>query len=332
MGAVRCHAAFMQRLHGSSNKIQLYCKRYKVRFYTVILILILSSNWCFASAQATVSVIFSSDIEPYRQTWEGIKEVFEEEKVSLNYSEYHLERQKPDLIFRQIAEENPDVVFTIGPQSIILAKEKVKNNPVVFSMVLNPEEIINSNITGVSLDIPIRVKLKYIKRILPDVKGIGVIYTSKTIPVYKEMLQACKELGFQLIGKEIRSGKEFKDAFEDVSRRTDSFLMIPDTQIYFSQSIKYLLLEGLRKKLPVIGLSPAYTKAGAFVSFESNYHDIGRQAGEIALRVLEGEKPENIAPARPRTVQFSLNLLVAERLGITIPADIIKESSEVFGK
>ncbi|HLG30964.1 MAG TPA: ABC transporter substrate-binding protein [Candidatus Brocadiales bacterium] len=303
-----------------------------MRFYTVLLIIILSSNWCFASTQANVSVIFSSDIEPYQQTWEGIKKVFKEMEISLNYSEYHLERQKPDLIFLQITEENPDVVFTIGPQSIILAKEKVKNNPVIFSMVLNPEEIINSNITGVSLDIPISIKLKYIKRILPDVKVIGVIYTSKTIPVYKEMLQSCKEQGFQLIGKEIRSGKEFKDAFEDVSRQIDSFLMIPDTQIYFQQSIKYLLLEGLRKKLPIIGLSSAYTKAGALVSFDNSYRDIGKQAGEIALRVLEGEKPENIAPARPRTIQFSLNLLVAERLGITIPSDIIKESSEVFGK
>lgn len=84
--------------------------------------------------------------------------------------------------------------------------------------------------------------------------------------------------------------------------------------------------------MPVIGLSSTYTKAGAFVSFEGNYHDIGSQVGEIALRVLGGEKPENIAPARPRTVQFSLNLLVAERMGITIPSDIIKESSEVFGR
>ncbi len=303
-----------------------------MRSYTVILILILSSNWCFASTQANVSVIFSSDLDPYQQTWDGIKEVFEEEKVSLIYSEFYLERQKPDLIFRQIAEKNPDVVFTIGPQASKLVKNKIKDTPVVFSLVLNPEEIINTNITGVSLDIPITVKLKYIKRILPDVKKIGVIFSSKSIPLYKEILQGCKEMGFQLIGKEIRSGKEFKDAFEDISRQVDSFMMIPDTEIYFQQSIKYLLLEGLRKKLSVIGLSSAYTKAGALVSFDNSYSDIGKQAGEIALRVLEGEKPENISPASPRTVQFSLNLIVAERLGITIPPDIIKESSEVFGK
>ena len=303
-----------------------------MRFYTVILILILSSGRCFASTQANVSVIFSSDIDPYQQTWEGIKKVFEEKKVSLNFSEYHLERQNSDSISLQITQENLDLVFTIGPQASKLVKNKIKDIPVVFSLVLNPEEIINTNITGVSLDMPITVKLKYIKRILPDVKKIGVIFSSKSIPVYEEILHGCEAMGFQLIGQEIRSGKEFKDAFEDISRQIDAFLMIPDTEIYFQQSIKYLLLEGLRRKLPVIGLSSAYTKAGAFVSFDNSYSDIGKQAGEIALRVLAGEKPENIAPARPRTIQFSLNLLVAERLGITIPSDIIKESSEVFGR
>lgn len=303
-----------------------------MRLYIVILILIFSLNLNFASAQAMVSVIFSSDIEPYQQTWKGIKEVFEEKKVPLNCSEYHLERQNSDSILLQISQENMNIVFAIGPQASKLVKNKIKDTPVVFSLVLNPEEIVNTNITGVSLDIPITVKLKYIKRILPDVKKIGVIFSSKSIPLYKEILEGCKEMGFQLIGQEIRSGKEFKDAFEDVSRHIDSFLMIPDTEVYFQQSIKYLLLEGLRKKLPVIGLSSAYTKAGAIVSFDNNYRDIGKQAGEIALRVLDGEKPGNIAPVRPRTIRFSLNLLVAERLGITIPSDIIKESSEVFGK
>lgn len=303
-----------------------------MRLYIVILILIFSSNLNFASAQAMVSVIFSSDIEPYQQTWKGIKEVFEEKKVPLNYSEYYLDRQNSDSIFLQITQENRDIVFAIGPQASKLVKNKIKDTPVVFSLVLNPEEIVNTNITGVSLDIPIEVKLKHIKRILPDVKKIGVIFSSKSIPLYKEILQGCKEMGFQLIGQEIRSGKEFKDAFEDVSRHIDSFMMIPDTEVYFQQSIKHLLLEGLRKKLPVIGLSSAYTKAGAVVSFDNNYRDIGKQAGEIALRVLDGEKPGSIAPVRPRTIRFSLNLLVAERLGITIHSDIIKESSEVFGK
>jgi len=109
-------------------------------------------------------------------------------------------------------------------------------------------------------------------------------------------------------------------------------LMIPDPKIYFPRSVEYLLLESLRKRFPVVGLSRLYTKAGALLSFDCDYKDLGRQAGEIALRILDGENPADIQPQRPGKIKFSLNLLTAERLGIKIPSVIITEASEVFGK
>ena len=298
----------------------------------LLILLILFPSWCYASTQAKVAVIFSSDIEPYQQSWNGFKDYFREKKVTLIVSEYHLERQMPDLIIQQIAREKPDLILTIGPQSTMLAKKKIKKIPVIFSMILDYREIDNPNFTGVFLDVPSRIKLEYIKRILPDVKRIGVIYSSKSIPVFREILLGCNEMEYQLISRKVNSGKDFKNTFKDISPQIDSFLIVPDTKIYFNQSIKYLLLEGIRRKVPVIGLSSAYTRAGAFASLESDYYESGRQAGEIALRVNEGEKPYNITPAAPGRTKLSLNLLVAERLGITIPSDIIEESSEVFGK
>lgn len=306
--------------------------RYLHIYSGLLLLLIFSSNWCFASTKTKVSVILSSDIEPYQQAWNGFKEFYDENNISLNTSEYHLSRLKSDLIIHQLVQDNPDIVFTIGPQALRFAMEGINNIPVIFSMVLNNGIIYNSNFTGVYIDVPFSIKLKHIKEILPDLKKIGVIYSPKSTPIFNDILKGCNEIGFQLIGRKVSSRKKFKDAFGDISKQIGCFLMIPDTNIYFQQSIKYLILEGLRKELPIIGLSSSYTKAGAFVSFESNYHDTGKQAGEIAFRVLKGESLENIPPVRPRNVKYSLNLLVAERLGISIPSNIIKKSSEVFGR
>lgn len=108
--------------------------------------------------------------------------------------------------------------------------------------------------------------------------------------------------------------------------------MIADTTLYLPQVTEYLLLESLRAKFPVIGLSSCYTKAGAVLSFDCDYKDLGRQAGEISLRILQGENPSNIPIARPEKIKFSLNLSAAERMNIKIPDSIIKQASEVFGK
>ena len=301
----------------------------------ILILLIPFCTWCFASTQAKIAVIFSSDIDPYQQSFKGFKAFFAEESTNPLVSEYYLERQPPGLIIRQILTETPNLVLAIGPQATMLADKEINKIPLIFSMILSYREFNNSNFTGVYLDVPARIKLEYIKKILPDTERIGVIYSSTSDPVFNKILIECNEMKYKLISRKVNSGKEFKDAFKDISEVIDSFLMIPDTRVYFSQSVKYLLLEGIRKKLPVIGLSSSYTKAGAFASLESDYYESGKKAGTIALRIINGTKPisiEPIEPIEPDHIKLSINLLVAERLGILIPSHIIEESSEVFGK
>lgn len=285
-----------------------------------------------AAERAVVSVVFSSDLEPYQQSWQGFKGFLEEKGVALWAAKYNLKEEKPEVVFSRIKEKRPDIVFTLGTKASKLAKEELKNIPVVFSVVLDTEGIIGPNVTGVSLDLPAGMKLREIKRILPEATRIGLFYSSKTIPIYRETLHSCEELGLRLMAREIKTEKEFPGALKEISRQIDCFLMFPDSEIYFPQSVEYLLLESLRKKFPVVGLSSFYTKAGAFISFDCDYKDLGRQTGEIVLRILAGEEPADIQPSRPRKLKFSLNMLAAERLGRKIPSAIIEEASKVFGK
>mgnify|MGYP000430428857 CR=1 FL=1 len=298
----------------------------------ILILLIPFSTWCFASTEIEIAVIFSSDIDPYQQSYKGFKDYIAGEEITPLISTHYLQKQSPEIIIQQILTENPDLVLTIGPQATILAEKEIRKIPVIFSMILNYREINNSNSTGVYLDVPARVKLNYIKKILPDAKRVGVIYSSKSSHVFNDIFMECNKMNYKLIGKKVSTSKEFKNAFKEISGKIDSFLMIPDTKVYFSQSVKYLLLEGIRRKLPVIGLSSTYTKAGAFASLESDYYESGKQAATIALKIINGSKPASIKPIDPVHVKLSINLLVAERLGILIPSHIRKESSEVFGK
>lgn len=290
-----------------------------------------SADLCFAVEQAAVAVIFSSEIEQYQQAWEGFKEFLGRKRVTLRISEYNLKEKQPEEICSKINSEKPDLVFTLGSAASKLAKEKIGNIPILFCMVLDPEAVVGLNITGVSMDIPARLKLENIRRVLPDVQKIGLIYSSKLTKQYEEILQVSRESGFQIIGTEIASGKELSSALEEMSNQIDCFLMIPDAEIYFPQSVKYLLLESLRNKFKVVGLSSFYTKAGALVSFDCDYKDLGLQAGGIALRIFDGEKPNDIKPVIPEKIKISINLITAERLGVQIPKDIIK-GAIVFGE
>jgi putative ABC transport system substrate-binding protein len=82
--------------------------------------------------------------------------------------------------------------------------------------------------------------------------------------------------------------------------------------------------------VPIVGLSSSYTRAGALASFEADYADMGRQAAEMALRIAGGQSPRAIKPSGPRRVKTSINLAVAERLGIAFDPEAIKEADDVF--
>jgi len=294
-------------------------------FYTAL-------SFANVTEAVTISVISSSDLNPYKQTLEGLKEYFADKGVYLKLLEYNLKMDEPDQIIQQIFQEKPDIVYTIGTNATKLAKEKIKNTQIVFSMVLHSETFINSNVVGVSLNIPAKIKLENIRRILPSVKRIGVIYSSKSTKLFEEVHKASKEIGFQLISKHINSKNKFSKLLKDISSEVDCFLVIPDTEIYIPQTISHLILKGLRKGFAVIGLSSFHTKAGALVSFEGDYFDMGRQAGGIALRIVNGEKFTHSQLTMPEKTKFSLNIRVAERLKIDIPSKELKEASEVFGK
>lgn len=295
-------------------------------------LLMLSTALCFAAEQAAVSVIFSSDTEAYKESWEGFRKFLNEENVPLKISKYSLMEKKPEAVCSRIEEESPDIILTLGTKASKLAKERIRNIPIVFSVVLNPRTVTGSNITGVSMNISPGVKLENAWRIIPNMKRVGFIHSPDLDSLSGEISKACAMLGIEVVKMRITSEKELPGAVKKIFRQIDCFLMVPDSRIYSPKSVEYLLLESLRQNFPVIGLSSFYTKAGALISFECDYEDLGVQAGEIALRILNGEKPASIQPPTPRKTMFSLNLLTAKRLRLEISDEVVREASEVFGK
>lgn len=281
------------------------------------------------AGHVVVSAILSSDIPPYRQAFDGFKAAVQGKSGIVTIVEHNLAKGG-DGAMERIAAEHPLLVFAVGPEALKFARERIKNVPVVSTMVLNAESVAGANVTGVALEIPVRAKLERIRKILPDAKRIGLVYSPASAPQYREVAQQCRGMGLQAVGREISSGKMLHEAFDDMEEQIDLFLMIPDTKIYFPKSIEYLLMDGLKHKVPIVGLASSYTRAGAIVSFEADYADLGRQAGEMALRIADGEKPSRIEPARPKRVKMSVNLVVAERLGIRVPPEVLREASDVY--
>jgi len=300
--------------------------------FFILIILLILPFFCYGIKHISVSVIFPSDINAYLEAWIGFLEFLDDYQVSLKVTKYNLEEETPEIIFSKINKQKPDLIVTLGTEASKLAKKNISDIPIVFSMVLDPIDIglKAKNLTGSSLDIPLRIQFKTIKKINHRVKKIGVIYNplENNSIIQKAKIEA-KNNNLVLKKFPVNSTKEIP-RIDDMN--IDALLLIPDNIVCQSVIIQHILLASLKNKIPVIGISPAYVKAGALFAFSCDYKDIGRQSGNIALRILNGEDIKDIPISIPRKTKLFLNLTVAKRIGLKLNKKIIEEAVTIYGE
>ncbi|MHC5879720.1 ABC transporter substrate binding protein, partial [Streptococcus pyogenes] len=57
-------------------------------------------------------------------------------------------------------------------------------------------------------------------------------------------------------------------------------------------------------KVPVIGGSTDMIDAGGLLTYGTNYEALGRQTAKMAIKVIEGDKPSDLAVEYPETVSL----------------------------
>jgi putative ABC transport system substrate-binding protein len=276
-----------------------------------------------------VVVVLCSDMDSYKQSADGFKNYIAKNKPAVKVEIINQKTNDSSRLATSILTQKPSVIYAIGSEPMKMLKEKSIDIPVVFSMVLSPQDFSLPNMTGISLDVSAEVRMQIVQKLLPNAKKIGVMYSDNTANIYDEIASYCAKNGLQLIAKKIQGDNEIAAAIGNIGA-IDCFVMIPDTKIYFSQSVQLLVLESLKQKFPVLGLSSFYTRGGTFASCECDYKELGGQAGELVVRILSGEKPVSIGLQRPRKVQFSVNGNIAAKLGIKFSSTIEQEASERF--
>ena len=111
---------------------------------------------------------------------------------------------------------------------------------------------------------------------------------------------------------------------DPLADRIDVLIATYDLRIHSAENAQPILLFSWRNRIPVIGVSEAWSRAGALMSFDWDYADIGRRCGELALRLPEGRGFERPVVESPRRLVHSLNLEAARHFLINIPADVLQ--------
>ncbi len=236
-------------------------------------------------------------------------------------------------VFARVQHAKPDVMVTMGSRATAAALANSKSEPIVFSMVLYPQQsgfvAGRTRVTGASLDIAPDVQFGLLRRLLPDARRVGVLFhPAETGAVVDAARTAATARGLTLVAKPITDRDDVVDALEALMPDVDVVWSVADGYVFTPQTTSALVLASLRRGVPLMGLSTAHVRAGALAALYCDYAEVGEQTAGLVMRVLEGAPPSSLAVTAPRRLGLALNLRTAARLRLTVPADVEAEAQE----
>ena len=238
------------------------------------------------------------------------------------------EQRNLKTISQQLAESS-DVVLAIATPSAQSLANTTQTTPIIFSAVTDPvsaklvesREHPGGNVTGTSdqSSDAISTQINLIKKVLPKAKTIGILYTQSepnSVVQKDEAKRLLEEKGFTVVEKTILDSNNVKAAAESLMAEVDMVFVPTDNII--SSTMETVKQVSIKHKVPVFGGSTEMVAVGGLYNYGTNYEELGRQTARMLIRVLKGEKPENIAVELPEKLELNTNQEMADALGIDI--------------
>jgi putative ABC transport system substrate-binding protein len=242
-------------------------------------------------------------------------------------------------IARQFAGDEPDVIVPISTPSAQAVVSSTRDIPVVFTAVSDPlgAQLVKNmdkpggNVTGLSDMSPVAEHLALIKEILPNVKTVGYLYNSgeaNSVSLLAVLKAEAEKAGIQVVESAATKSSEVQGAARALVGRADAIYIPTDNTIISALEGAVAVAE--ESKLPLFTADTDSVSRGSIAALGFNYYDVGKQTGEIVVRVLKGENPGDIPVKTAAGSDLVVNKAAAAKMGVTLPQSVLSRANRVI--
>ena len=300
----------------------------------LLALLFISAPTVKAGEAQLILVLSAQESDPFVQVRKAFEKNLSQHLPDARFL-YHQVERGVDIddseIYSKTLEQHPSAVLALGADSATYAQKHFPDSPQVATMLLNDSFLQQStNHKAILLHFPAEIQLRWLSRFLPQAKRIGILYDpAQNSDWVKEAEAAAQGLGLEIIGFEASSAKKLQTGLKFIGKKADALLAIPDQTVYSGKTAKQVLLFTFRNRIPFVGLSTPWVKAGALYALEADYRDLGRQAAEVIRKNLAGaSSPEAIT--YPQKISYKINKKSIDHLHLEIDPALINGASKVF--
>ena len=317
------------------------------RSLILIMMLVMTPFLCLADSIKNIAITAIVEHPSLDQIRDGVKDELTasgfklNEDLNVQYRSAQGSSATAAQIARQFVAAKPDVIVAIATPSAQATVAATKQIPVVFAGVTDPvaAKLIknwqpsHTNVTGVSDYQEIGPQIEFMKKVVPNVKSVGYIYSPSEINSTIVLKNLQNELNLQnisLVAVPAQRTADISTAANTLKGKVDLIYTTTDNNVV--SAYESLVKFANENKIPLLASFPDAIERGAVAAYGMSYYDVGRQSGKLVVRILNGEEPGNIKPEIGQALRLVVNTDAAKKQGIVLSPEVIKSAYKVVGQ
>ncbi|MDD6571060.1 MAG: ABC transporter substrate-binding protein [Thermoflexaceae bacterium] len=268
--------------------------------------------------------------------------IVEGQNLTVIYDNAQADPATASTIADSFVSQKVNLICGIATPSAMTAYNACLNNdiPVIYTAVSDPvasglaKEDGSSvgNITGTSDFLAVTEQLEMIRKIMPDAKKIGIIYTTSetnSVSTIAEYEKYAADYGFEIVSTGINQISEVELAAKDMVTKVDCITNLTDNTVV--SALQTVLAAANEAGIPVFGSEVEQVKAGCVASMGLEYYELGKQTGAMAAKVLKGEaKASEINFEVISEASLYVNTAAADKIGLALDEEFVKNAYQKF--
>ena len=273
---------------------------------------------------------------------EGFKQGLEEAGLSVVYDEQNAQAETSaanQIAQSFAADSDMDLICAIATPMAQAAYNAASQTdiPVIYTAVTDPvaASLANEdgssvgNVTGTSDKLAIDAQLQMIRDFMPEAADIGILYSTgeaNSVSAIAEYKELAGNYGFNIVESGVSQAADIPLAANDLASKVDCITNLTDNTIV--TNLATVLDAANTAGIPVFGSEIEQVVNGCVAAEGLDYVALGRQTGEMAARVLNGEDASAIPYETITEYQLYINSEALSALGMEVPADLAEEAVE----
>jgi putative ABC transport system substrate-binding protein len=241
-----------------------------------------------------------------------------------------------NMILQSFKSSDVDLIITNSTPCMTAAATIIKDIPVVFTVTFSPEMVgmkeTPKNMTGAYDTFRADEIINLIKQVIPNLKTIGLPFNpsepNAQLASHK-VREECSKRGIEVKALMVNSSNDILQVTETlIQSKVDAIIVAADNTVYLGLATISKLAKG--KKIPVFVTDPAQAEKGAVIGLGADFNVWGYESGKIAVKIIKGEKAENIPQTILGPYQLIVNKKSANELGLSIPETILNRADKII--